>query len=325
MADASQVGLALAYVWAGIFYPEGLEEPSVTGRQTIVRRGWLLPSDIFAAQNIRNNTDFLTVTLAPQKGVVVPEPLGRPWQVQARVLPTVSVKQSTQAVRIAFPSEGAPSGVVGVWYEAGKTQISAAYAVTEQDTPETVALALAGQLPKGLADGNSVQVPGYNLAGNVVGYGQSVRVNRRQNQRYRVSLWTADSGVRDTLGQFLDTELAEKSWISTLDGRQAQLRFVSVEDIDTMQNQALYRRDYLYELVFDTLQVQWSSDMMFGAGTVSAGDQVSSFGAIEPAFDNSVVLHALEAMQAAQTSQAAQNSYPGMMVNQFGTVVCQSH
>ena len=321
MADASQMSQALAYVCAGILYPDGLEKPSVTGRQAIVRRGWLLPSDTFTAQNIRNHTDFVTVTMAAQKGSTISEPLGRPWQVQARIFPTVSVLQKGQSIQVVFPEDLAPSGVVGLWYDDGELQVTAAYAVTAQDTAETVAAALAKQLPNGTVDGAFVSVPGVLVLGNVVGYGESVRVSRRQSQLYRVSVWTADASVRDMIGRSLDTELAEKNWISTLDGRQAQLKFVGVEDVDAMQNQAVYRRDYLYELIFDTLQTQWASDMMFGVGTIDVGGQDRGFGAIAPVPGEDVVKRALEAMASAALSVSAQFEYPRMSLNQFGTVV----
>ncbi|AFW00511.1 hypothetical protein BAR24_04400 [Gluconobacter oxydans] len=320
MADASQMSQALAYVCAGILYPDGLGKPSITGRQAVIRRGWLLPSDIFTAQNIRNHTDFVTVTMSARKGATVPEPLGRPWQVQARILPTVSVLHKGRSVQIVFPESLAPLGVVGLWYE-GALQTTAAYAVTAQDTAESVAAALADQLPNGTVEGALVSVPGVSVLGNVVGYGESVRVSRRQSQLYRVSVWTADASVRDIIGLVLDTALAEKSWISTLDGRQAQLKFVGVEDVDAMQNQAVYRRDYLYELIFDTLQTQWAADMMFGVGTIDAGGQDVGFGAIAPVPEEDVVTRALEAMAAAAVSVSARSEYPGMALNQFGTVV----
>ena len=323
MADASQMSQVLAYVCAGILYPDGLEKPSLTGRQTVVRRGWLLPSDIFAAQNIRGHTDYVTVTMAAQRRAAVPEPLGRPWHVQARILPTVSVLQAGQAVQVVFPKNMAPSGVVGLWYE-GARQTTAAYAVTAQDTPDSVAAALAKQLPHGVADGAVVSVPDVSLLGNVVGYGESVRVSRRQSQLYRVSVWTADASVRDEIGLSLDMALAEKSWISTLDGRQAQLKFVSVEDVDAMQNQAIYRRDYLYELIFDVLQIQWAADMMFGVGTSDIPEGGSGFGAFVPAPEESVVTQALSAMNVARLSASSCSEYPGMALNQFGTVVCST-
>ncbi|MFT8716904.1 hypothetical protein [Gluconobacter potus] len=324
MTDASKVGLALAYNCVQILYPAGLSGSSVTGRQVVLRRGWLLPSDLFAAQNIRNNIDFVTVTMAPRKMPEWAEPLGRPWRVQQKVEPTVGVVVADGTVEIVFSGTSTPAGVVAVWLDdmphGGSP--SAAYAVTAQDTPATVAAALAAALTDGVASGATVSVPGRVLNGYAGGYGQSVRVTRRQTQLYRVSIWTADATARETLASVLDAVLAEQSWISTLDGREAQLRFQSVEDVDTMQNEALYRRDYFYELVFDTLQVQWASEMLCGIGNLSGDDGAAmSFGELAPGGTNQTVTAALDAMQAVAAAQAAASAYPGLGVDQFGTVV----
>ncbi|MQR98987.1 hypothetical protein [Gluconobacter aidae] len=324
MTDASRVGLALAYNCVQILYPEGLSGASVTGRQVVLRRGWLLPSDLFAAQNIRNDIDFVTITMAPRKMPEWAEPLGRPWRVQQKAVPTVGVVVTDGTVEIVFSGTSTPAGVVAVWLDdmphGGSP--SAAYAVTAQDTPATVAAALAAALTDGVANGAVVSVPGRVLNGNAVGYGQSVRVTRRQAQLYRVSIWTADATARETLASVLDAALAEQNWISTLDGREAQLRFQSVEDVDTMQNEALYRRDYFYELVFDTLQVQWAPEMLCGIGNLSGdGGVAMSFGELAPGGANQTVTAALDAMQAVVAAQAAATAYPGLGVDRFGTVV----
>ena len=324
MTDASKVGLALAYNCAQVLYPDGLSGVSVTGRQVVLRRGWLLPSDLFTAQNIRNNIDFVTVTMAPRKMPEWAEPLGRPWRVQQKVEPTVGVVVTDGAVEIVFSGTATPAGVVAVWLDdiPRGGEPSAAYAVMAQDTSKTVAAALAAALTGGVANGAVVSVPGRVLNGHAGGYGQSVRVTRRQAQLYRVSIWTADATARETLASVLDTALAEQSWISTLDGREAQLRFQSVEDVDTMQNEALYRRDYFYELVFDTLQVHWASEMLCGIGNLSAGEELSAaFGVLAPGAANQTVTAALEAMQAVIAAQAVASAYPGLSVDRFGTVV----
>lgn len=324
MTDASRVGLALAYNCVQILYPEGLSGSSVTGRQVVLRRGWLLPSDLFTAQNIRNDIDFVTVTMAPRKMPEWAEPLGRPWRVQQKVEPTVGVVVTDGTVEIVFSGTSTPAGVVAVWLDdmPHGGAASAAYAVTAQDTPATVAAALAAALTDGVTNGAVISAPGRVLNGHAVGYGQSVRVTRRQAQLYRVSIWTADATARETLASVLDTALAEQSWISTLDGREAQLRFQSVEDVDTMQNEALYRRDYFYELVFDTLQVQWAPEMLCGIGNLSGDDGAAvSFGELAPGGANQTVTAALDAMQAVVAAQAAATAYPGLGVDQFGTVV----
>lgn len=317
MAGLSQVGQALAYQCAQVIYPQGLQAATVTGRQVIIRRGWLLPNDMFAVQGIRNNVDYLTITMVPRNAQTLPEPLGRPWTVRRRVAATVDAVQTKDGgIQIVFASGVVPAGVVGLWSEDGR---SAASAVMAGDTPEAVAQALAAQLVGAVVDGATLCVPGCALRARVSGYGESVRTVRRQVQRYRLSIWTADVAVRETLGDVVDTALADMSWLPLIDGGQGQVRFAGVEDVDTMQNEALFRRDYVYDVQFDAEQVQWSSELLFGGGQFGQG-AVEVWGTQVPRFDGAVVEHALMSMKNAEMQQAGQSVYPGMAVDAFGTV-----
>ncbi|MBR0560338.1 hypothetical protein [Neokomagataea anthophila] len=317
MAGLSQVGQALAYQCAQVTYPQGLHAESVTGRQVIIRRGWLLPNDMFAVQGIRNNVDYLTITMVPRNTQTLPEPLGRPWTVRRRVAATVGVVQmSGGRVQVTFPTGDMPTGVVGLWAEDGR---SAASAVMAGDTPGSVAQALASQLSGATVDGAMLSVPECTLLGRVSGYGESVRTVRRQIQRYRVSIWTADASVREVLGDVVDTALADMSWLPLIDGGQGQIRFAGVEDVDTMQNETLFRRDYFYDIQVDAEQVQWSSELIFGGGQFDHGS-VEGWGEHVPRFNTAVVEHALQSMKNAEMQQAGKAIYPGLVVDAFGTV-----
>ncbi|MBS1088455.1 hypothetical protein [Gluconobacter wancherniae] len=321
MADASSVGQALAYVCAGIIYPNGLNAASLTGRQTVVRRGWLLPSDLFTAQNIRNGIDFVTVTLSSHDSRVCAEPLGRPWRTGEQIGATVSVGVEGGGVRVVLPSGVAATGVIGIWNSAVGISSCVAYAARQDDNASKIAAGLADVFPGAVVDGSLIRVPGIQLNGRVVGYGQSYRITRRQGQRYRVSIWTADATVREALGGQLDAALAELSWLATPDGGQAQIMFCGVEDVDTMQNQALYRRDYLYELIFDAIQTQWSPGMLSGGGEIQGAGWVSGFGTSEASIAQQSATEALEAMAAAVSARQGAQAYPGLSVDRFGTVI----
>ncbi|GBR44209.1 hypothetical protein [Neokomagataea thailandica] len=321
MAGLSQVGQALAYQCAQLIYPQGLHAESVTGRQVIIRRGWLLPNDIFAVQGIRNNVDYLTITMVPHNTQsnmpILPEPLGRPWRVRQRVAATVdAVSLGDGRVRLVFPSVGAATGVVGIWTEDGR---SAARAVMAGDTPVSVAQALATQLDGVLAEDATLSVPGCSVFARVGGYGESVRTVRRQMQRYRLSIWTADASAREIIGGVVDTALADMSWLSFIDGGQGHIHFAGVEDVDTMQNETLFRRDYFYDIQFDVEQVQWSSELMFGGGQFDHG-HADMWGVQVPQCNAGVVEQALQAMKNAEMQQVGQGVYPGMAVDAFGTV-----
>ncbi|QDH24453.1 hypothetical protein D5366_03465 [Neokomagataea tanensis] len=322
MAGLAQVSQALAYRCAQLVYPQGLGAASISGRQVVVRRGWLLPNDVFAAQGIRNQVDYLTVTMVPRNAKNLPEPLGRPWAVRKKVAATVSVLQRGAGVQIVFPSDGSePAGVVGVAVSGGQ---AAVYAVTATDTPDGVAHALADQLAAlGVlnitAENGYLSISDNLLLGRASGYGESVRTVRRQTQRYRLTVWTADTSVREVLGDTIDTALAEMSWLVLADGGQAQIVFAGVEDVDTMQTETLYRRDYFYDIQFDTEDVKWSADLNFIGGHFTQGID-GSWGTKIASIQPEIIENALGAVQRAAAVGGAADVYEGLYIDEFGTV-----
>jgi hypothetical protein len=324
MADVSSIAQALAYACAELVFPDGLSAPSVTGRQTVVRRGWLLPSDLFTAQSVRNNVDYVTVTSSLKHYRPHPEPLGRPWREAAFIAPTVSVTVSGSTATVALQAGAVPVGVVGVRATPDDGEpVVASYAVQADDTVETIAEGLASALPEVAVSGGSMSIKG-RIEAQVAGFGRSIRVTRRQTQGFTVSIWTSNAGARDALGSALDEALASLGWLSTMDGAQALLTFEGAGDVDTMQTQALYRRDLTYSVTFDTLQTQISAQMLFGGGTLTleAGSQTASehFGDQSEAGLGQSQQAALSAASAAAKLLLPASPYPGFSMDAFGTV-----
>ncbi|AQS87913.1 hypothetical protein AA101099_1522 [Neoasaia chiangmaiensis NBRC 101099] len=316
MTDVSHVSLALAYRCAGLIYPDGMAAPSVTGRQTIVRRGGLLPSDLFSAQSVRNSVDYVTVAASMDGYRACPEPLGRPWSVGRRIAPTVGVSCSGAVATVSVPLSGVICGVVGLrWSGGSAVSATAAYAASGGETAADIAAGLAQGLSGARAEGGRVIVPSGCLDGQVAGYGESFRVTRRQSQRLRVSIWTTSAAARDLLGGVLDTSLAALSWLPMVDGGQAQLSFEGAGDVDNMQTQAVYRRDMVFRTVFDTRQTAWSAQMMFGVGDVAGPGWDVGFGdaMARPAGQGDVAALAAQGM-------GPVDAYPGLTIDAFGTV-----
>ncbi|MCQ9154078.1 hypothetical protein [Acidomonas methanolica] len=321
MTDISQVSLALAYVCAQAIYPQGLSAASITGRQTVIRRGWLLPNDMYSAQSVRDSVDYVTVTAALEGFRPVAEPLGWPWREGATIAPTVGVSCSGAVANVTAPASGAVCGVVGLRWETGAaTAVTAAYAASSGDTAASIAAGLAAGLPGATARGASVGVASGVLTGQVAGYGQSVRVTRRQNQKLRLSIWTSSAMARDALGSALDTALAGMGWLATLDGGEARLSFDGAGDVDTLQVQSLYRRDLVFNVLFDTIESQWAAQMLFRAGAFSGPEFEVAFGDAVMAAAGQSGVAALAAEAAAVQGVTAASPYAGLSVDAFGTV-----
>ncbi|WP_029604819.1 hypothetical protein [Kozakia baliensis] len=321
MTDVSQVALALAYRCAQVIYPDGLEHASITRRQTVIRRGWLLPSDLFSAQSIRDSVDYVTVTAAMDGYRSLPEPLGRPWRIGAMIAPTVGVSCVGNEARVSLMVGETPRGLIGlVWRQQGCVFATSSYAAGSSDTLETIAAGLAQGLPGAKANGDVISVSSGVIEGVNAGYGMSSRITRRQSQKIKISIWTTSAAARDALGARLDAALATQNWLPTLDGGAAQIDFEGEGDVDTMQMQALYRRDLVFRTVFDTLETQWSAQMMFGAGTLLADGNDISFGDVVTTSLGQSDVAVLAAEAAACAVAPAASVYLGLDIDAFGTV-----
>jgi len=325
MADVSSIAQALTYCCAQAVYPNGMTAASVTGRAVVIRRGWLLPSDLVSAQSVRGNSDYVTVTAAPLGYRTVPEPLGRPWRDAVFVAPTVqAVVSGGRSVAFSVPQDGSAVGIVGVRYcPVGGAPCVASYAVSSGDTSLSVSMALCRELGVGAISGSGFSVSAGVLSVSVVGYGKSVQILRRQQQRFHVSIWSSSAVARDALASVLDEFLAEKTWLATLDGAQALMSFSGGCDVDTMQVQSLYRRDLEFEVVFDTTRTQVSGQMMFGSGTIGLDGRVfHAFGDMSVTVPDDVATAALAAETAIFGN--AISAYPGLTMDGFGTVTAVS-
>lgn len=322
MTDVSQVSLALAYHCAGTIYPGGLAGESLTGRRTVVRRGWLLPNDMFSAQSVNGGVDYVTVSAAMEGFRPLAEPLGWPWRDGQVIAPTVGVACEGCTATVTVPASGTVCGVVGLsWRRGGVQPVVAAYAVSAGETAETVAAGLAAGLGAGaVAEGAVVTVASGDVTGQVAGYGQSVRILRRQSQKLRISIWTSSAAARDVLGSALDTALAGISWISTLDGGEAKLGFDGAGDVDTLQVQGVYRRDLVFRVDFDAIESRWAARMMFGGGTIRADGWAGVFGDSALSAAGQAGTAALAAEALAADAAAGSSPYAGYSVDAFGTV-----
>jgi hypothetical protein len=270
MTDVAGVATALAFVCADLIYPTGMDNSlsSVTGRQTVIKRGWLMPTDMQGALSVRNNIDYVTIAICDHNFAALPEPLGRPWRYGNVVPPTVSVASNGNMATITLQENSTSSGVVGLRLFMNGAWQFIAYSVLEADSAETVAAALAALVPGAVSNEASVTFPEVTaIAGATAGVAPTYRILRRQAQEFRISVWTGDIEVRDKLCFILDGALAALSWLPTLDGGQALMTFRGARELDVMQVQGVYRRDLMTSVTFDTIENSSATQMLSGGGT----------------------------------------------------------
>jgi len=340
MSDISDVATGLAMTIAGIVYPNGPSPVtgSITGRQTIVRRGWVLAGDRGPKNpcSIDNGVDIITVRTLGPSTQEMPADLGAPWRTWSTVASTVTLTVSGNSVTVSIPDGATPSGIVGVKIVADASgalpdNSSATYLVTSADTAASIAVGLAAQFPGSFTSGATLTIPNAtSLTTATGGTGLSVRVLSRQVQNLTVSVWSNSWQARDALGKAIITGLMSVLWFPAYDGWGATLTKApgSIE-VDAMLNQGIWRRDIQIAVRYDTIETQTGSSMVFGTGmtsNVSSGRVVlQPFGATPP------VTGAISDGNGTFYQDAAgnlvfgvQQPYSGIMVDANGNVILDS-
>lgn len=284
MADIGTTASALGMSIAKLIYPDGkMGLNSITGRITIVRRGWLLPSDLTGDCSLKKGIDYVTVNANGASYKEFDDPLGYPWRTVSVADCPIVLTVSGTALTVSIPDGAVPSGVVGaqVSYAPGDENVSGtavAYAPLSTDGPADIAAALAAQIANATASGATVTFPGaLGITARTSGQSTQRRITRRQEQVFRVSIFSASWKGRDALGSALDAAASSEWFIPNTDGTFSRIVFSGAQDIDTQQTEGIFRRDLLWKVTFDTIQEQKAAVMLWNVGrlNVQCGDLVA--------------------------------------------------
>ena len=275
MADIVSVSRAIVAQMAAIVYPNGKGVASVTGRPTKIFRGWITQGDYEGADcSLRRGVDFVTVVDLQGGWRRIDEPLGRPWKQGETIPATVGIDVAEVMAAVSIQPDTVPSGIVGLRIRSNGNVIEdravAAYAVQATDTEATIAAALAAQIPGATASGASVAVPeAVAMEGAVAGYSNAVRVARRQQQLFQVTIWSASPDARDALGTALNNGMAFIDFLTDANGSTFQIETRGDWNNDAAQNNGIYMRPCRYVATYDTDAQAVMAQMLFGSEVVS--------------------------------------------------------
>ncbi|MDR3718388.1 MAG: hypothetical protein P4K98_06270 [Bryobacteraceae bacterium] len=259
MADQSDVESALVTIMADVLYPNGASAAGVLSETVKLYRGWpntaTLRTDL--AANILNMTVF---------------PMERGTKNTTRwPAEVVSTSGGTPTLSVNVAGSTATfSGTADAGQLAGLLVdgLAVVHRTVSGDTAELVAATLAEWLRTtriALVDGSSVTVPGAGfMVGRVVADHTVVVSTRSQEQKFRISCWCPDATSRDTLAKAIDGALASQTFISLSDGTSGRLRYVGTTVFDQSQDAALYRRDLVYSVEYQTTVTETLPSMLFG-------------------------------------------------------------
>lgn len=267
MPDFAEVSDTLAGIIAGLLYPNGTGQPSVTGDVYTVFPGW--PTAECLKESIADGR--VQVTIYPLRGEknVTRYPQDPREISRADQTITATVAEAGNAVVIG----GAPSAKQTVAILCNSHAV--VYAVQQADTLATVAAALAALLSAqgvpATSSGPVVDVPdAISLTARVGVAGAMLIELKRQQRQFMITVWAPDHAKRTRAGKVIDTGLAALKWLAFPDYTHGMNIYVRAEDSDGAEEILLYRRDIVYQVEFPTVETIDASEVVAGTQNIDA-------------------------------------------------------
>ncbi len=266
MADQADVEAALVSLVANALYPDGTAAASLTGSLYRVYRGF--PTSPTLDADLAAGTVNVSVA-ASDTPVVNSTRYPRVWKAVVPVPATLSVTTSSRSA--TFSGQCAAGQLAGVAADGALFP----YAVQASDTPDTVASNLAASLRAAgwitNYAGSTIVLPAATLfTARVVSGAGALQEIKRQQQKFKVSLWCPDPVTRDRASSIVDQGLASVKFLQLADGSSARVTYSGGDTTDLSANAALYRRDLIYSAEFPTTLAQMAPAMLFGTAGLEA-------------------------------------------------------
>jgi hypothetical protein len=258
MADQSDVEQTLVALISAALYPRGIAEPSVTGSNYRIYRGWphsaALDSDLTAGT--------INVTVFPTGGSTRTTTRYSEQWIGAPSKPTLTAV--IDGTTVMFGGTAEPGQTAGILVDG----TAYAYRVRTGDTNQSVAANLAAMARQNsvvqLSQGG-LTIPGARqLAARVVADAPAKQEVRRQEQGFRAICWCPDPTIRDATAGAVDLALSRRHFIALSDGTSGRLTYAGTTEFDQSQNARLYRRDLNYNVEYATILSDILPTMLFG-------------------------------------------------------------
>ncbi|CBJ38330.1 putative phage protein [Ralstonia solanacearum CMR15] len=270
MADISDVSSALVTVIAGIAYPNGTSQPSISGVPVLVYSGW--PDSVQLRADLAANKAHVSVFPQPNMLRIVDTAMSD-WSTPTAPVNTVTLTLSGQTITVGGTVSTPQNAALVV---DGKSYV---YAVQAGDTPASIAAALAALVnadQTATAAGAVVTIPvAKYISPRVGGQGVAVRETRRQEQTYLITVWANCFDQRDPIAAAIDSALSGIAHL-TLADQSAALRYKSSRQDDSQQKEGIYRRDLLYAVEFSTFAIQTLTQITATTENISAGPSLAA-------------------------------------------------
>jgi hypothetical protein len=271
--------VALVNLITATVYPAGslLASVQAAGVSLVdIRRGWPLPTTLDIA--LASGKDVL-VRVFPEAGMT--RNTSR-FTLQYRDLPTVAptLTVSTSGPAVTFGGTGDASHVAGIMVGTPPHGQAYAYRLQDGDGPIQVAVALATLIggSTSAVNGTVTVLTNLPVQGRVVNDQSAYLEVRRQDQGFRISVWSANNAARDAVASAIDQALANlldvngnptMNLVIASDNSAAWVRYRSTYNLDHAEKAGLYRRDLCYMIEYPTSLIQAFPEVLFAIENVT--------------------------------------------------------
>lgn len=259
MADLADVTDTFAALIAGMLYPNGTAQPSVTGVAYSIFPGWPEPK-------------CLTDSIRAGKAQISVYPLETERNTTRYLEQEPELRRNDQTI---FATVSGPaitlSGTVTVPHNIaifanGQT---VSYAVQAGQTLAQIAAALATLVANAITPASSVGpvitlTDAVNVAADVGVKGQRGRILRRQDRQFMVTIWAPSHAIRTATAKVIDPALTRLFYIELPDLTHGRNIHVRSADSDEAQEVSIYRRDLVWSVDFMTIEAEDQVEIIVG-------------------------------------------------------------
>lgn len=262
MADVYGIQNTLVSLIAGVIYPNGTSQPSVSGVTTFIYAGWPQPARL--EQDLTAGGCHITVyPLTTEKKLT--ESLGRPWRTISKgtsgITATVSGQQITLGGTVTTPTN----------INIHSNDQHYTYAVQPTDTLTTIATALTVLIAGASNAGPVITMPATAAFEVRIGANDTVgRILRRQEKDFQITVWAGSPDVRAAASLAVDDGLSALTSLSMTDGSPTVLRYKRSLISDNAQSYLVYRHDMIFCVDFSSLQTAQAAQVV--APTMNVSD-----------------------------------------------------
>lgn len=263
MASVYDIQNTLVGLIAGVVYPNGTGQPSISGVDTFIYAGWPQPQRLESDLNA-GKCHISVYPLSTEKKMT--ESLGRPWRTLAHGEPTITATVSGRQITLS----GTVSTPTNINIYSGKQHHC--YAVQPGDTLTSIATALSALIAGASSSGPVITMPASVTLEVRIGTVDTVgRILRRQQKDFQITVWTGTPSLRETVSAAVDNGLSSYTALSTADGSPTVLQYKRSLQSDASQSYLVYRHDMIFTVDFSTMQTDTATQVV--APTMNVSDQ----------------------------------------------------